>query len=275
MHPTLPRLRDQSFLVKIGLLAFLVAIGIGYVAALEHLVTHHGPKDGEEGLQGEDVVAAYHGIDHPAPILKALDDPAHQEIMGPLDPESEEILREWLTLPPGADPASPMVLTALGERYDMPPPGASEDTLVPADVLDESCVRCHSPGATEGTDASKALSLARWPSVQAAVLPRKMDPVPEEILVTSLHTHALAMPVYALLVGLLFLASGFPRWITGGAFALSLLGLPIEFLGMWLARESAVWTQAIWIGGALHGAGLGIALIGSALALFVGPKGRS
>merc|ERR1711960_1605 len=94
-------------------------------------------------------------------MLTALDDSGHGVWLKDAPADDLQILRDWLSkgsaVGGGTDPVQ--------QGWDALPPGASEEALTPADVIDERCVRCHGAAATDA-DAHKEVALERWPTLK-------------------------------------------------------------------------------------------------------------
>lgn len=263
-------LRDQSFAIRVAVTCLLLIIAGGYGASLYYMVHHVSQKDNDPELTWLDLVATYHGVDKPAPILAALDEEKHRGWLKDAATDDLKILRDWLGkgagVGGGADP--------IQQGYDALPPGASEEALTPADVLDEQCVRCHGPSASDA-DAFRDLSLERWPDVRKVAYSKKLDPISTNILAQSTHAHALSIPMFTLLACACLLATRFPRWMRHGVCALAFLGLLVDFGAMWLART---WEPACFLivgGGGVYGVALGAAVVGSLLSMWLGRRTTS
>jgi hypothetical protein len=246
-------------LAKIGLSSVLLVMVIGYVASLAHLKSHVGRKDDDPELTWTDIVGTYAGVERPSSLLVALDDPRHREKWATgLTPPEEKVLRDWLARGAtvsggGRDPVE--------SGYDAHAPGMPEDALLPADILETRCVRCHATEATEGDGVGARIPLRRWPEVRKFAYAKTLNPISKEILTISTHTHALSLGIMAMAYVLLLAATRWPRGLTGFlGFALG-FGLLLDFVGMWWARS---WTPAaalVPVGGALFGFGFGLATL--------------
>ena len=248
-------LRELSFLLRVAATCFLLVLAIGYAAALFHVVDHVGKKDNEPELTHLDLVGTYHGVNKQAGILVALEDEKHQGWTSGMSEQERDLLVRWLQgeLGAGADP--------IASGYADPPDGSPEDALVPADVLDQHCTRCHRPGATEGGEIGESISLTRWPNgVDAVAYSKELAPISKEILAQSTHAHALSMPAFAVLICGMLLLTRWPRGLRHGLVAMAGVGLLLDLAGMWLARSSELWVNlGIILGGAMFGIALGLA----------------
>ena len=258
-------LRNLSWSLRVAATCLLLIITGGYAASLYYMQHHISQKDGDPALTWVDLVGTYHGVNRPAPVLSALDSERHEAWLGEVPEEELQILRDWLAkgtaVGGGADPVQ--------QGWDALPPGASEDALTPADVIDERCVRCHAAGATDD-DAFAQVALDRWPTLKNYVYSKQLDPISTDILAQSTHAHALSIPIFTLIVCAMALATGCPRWLRHGVAAMTFVGLLLDFGGMWLARSWEPGCLLVVGGGALYGIGLGLGVACSLWALWCG-----
>ncbi|MFT5288915.1 MAG: hypothetical protein ACI8PQ_002736 [Planctomycetota bacterium] len=221
------RLADLPLLAKIGVTSLVAVIAIGMAASLAHVENHHENRDGEEGLSRVDIDAAYHGIDQPSLLLRSLENDHAEE----LSTADRQLLIGWLKG------------TRVSQDYDSLELG----DLAPAEVIDGSCLSCHSRNA----DPSVQPMLDYWDDVESIAFSRQLDATPKEILLMSMHTHALSLGVLCLVFGLLCLASRFSTTLRSLPLGIGGPALLLDFAGWWMARESGVWVLAILVGGGL------------------------
>jgi len=141
-------------------------------------------------------------------------------------------------------------------------------------VLVRDCLRCHSVGG-EGDIAKRAPfgkdefdvdygMVAKYAAVPkgSAGERRRVGPqydLPRLVLVS--HQHMLAIPVFTLVVGGLFLCTRIaPRW-RAVLLPLPMLASVVDFSGWWLARVNEGFVYAIAAAGAVFGAGLGLQIV--------------
>lgn len=251
----LPRLHELSLLLRLGLTGLLLTLGAGYAASLAHMVHHHGQKDGEPGLSWTDLEGAYHGVQKSAPLLAVLDQPHGEQYLP--NQEEREALRAWLTGPRITQDFDNL---DLGER-------------APAEILARNCLSCHARGAEDGGGIGERMPLEYWDDVKAVAFSQDLRPVPQEILVTSTHTHALTMPLVALLACGLFLLTRWPRAVRHATFALAGLGCFLDVAAWWLARTTPLALPLLVAAGAAFGLGIAFALAGVLLDMWL-PKRR-
>lgn len=141
-------------------------------------------------------------------------------------------------------------------------------------VLVRDCLRCHSVGG-EGDMAQRApfgkdefdieyAMIAKYVAAPAGTVGerRRVGPqydVPRLVLVS--HQHMLAIPVFTLMVGGLFLCTRIaPRW-RAVLLPLPMLASVVDFSGWWLARMSEGFVYAIAAAGGVFGAALGLQIV--------------
>jgi hypothetical protein len=247
------RLRALSAPFRLGLTGIVLSLLLGVWASLEHLQEHHHNRDGEPGVSMDDLVGAYHGLDRPARLVVALEDGHPEEL-----PAAERtILLDWL--------ASGQV----SEQYDALELGDSS----PAEVLDRRCLDCHARQATEGDGIGQELPLEYWDDVAKLAFSRSVEATPQEILITSLHTHALAMALVTLAALGLLLATRWPQALVGLVAAGAGVGLIVDLASQLLARGSELFVWGVALGGGLWGATTVAACLAVLLDLWL-PGGR-
>lgn len=213
------RLRSLHWLARLGLTGALVALAMGLVASSLHLVNHYEKRDGLPGLTVDDITAAYHGIDAPAPLVTAL----RRDHPEGLPPDARESLLNWLQ----SDRVS--------EDYDSLDLGDS----APAEIIATSCLACHArePSPPAGQLAAKDLPLEYWDDVRKVAFARQIPPTPREIILVSMHAHAPTMAIMTIVVGAFSLATVFPRTLTGALIGAAGLALAADFASWILASD--------------------------------------
>lgn len=258
------RIRELPLSLRVAAISLALTLLLGYGAALMHLRTHLEKKDDEKGLTWLDLTGTYSGVEKPAPLLAALDDARHKDDYAKdLTPAESTLLRDWLkgTLPAGRGQSDPIYAA-----YDALPPGAPEETLLPADVVEQRCNRCHSPEAKSGGDIGRRVSF-KGTDIRKFLYAKKLEPISLDILAVSTHTHALSMPAGAILACALLLGTRFRRGIRNGFTCITMLGLFLDLSCMWLARVHPAFNIGIVLGGGLYGLGFVAALMLSILDL--------
>lgn len=245
-------------LAKLGLSATLAVLGLGLWASVEHIEDHHAKNDGDRSsVSVADIEGAYHGLSVPSPLRAVLGGraPEHPSLAA-VPADALAALNAWLN---GERLLETYDDIDLGER-------------APAELIATHCGACHAGDAVDPTQGR--ISLAYWEDLAPLLSDKELRPTPYEILITSLHTHAPAMALMALAVGLLALCSRFPRLLAALPMGLGGLGLLIDLSGWLIARYTAGYAPILMAGGATFFAAqaLGILLILAELWL---PRRRS
>ena len=232
------RLRELGFAVRLGITCLVVVFAGGFAASAAHLVEHHHNRDGRPGVSLEDLEGAYHGVRTTAPLLLALNR-GHPEQL----PDAErELLLGWLAS------------ERISDDYDSLDLG----DLAPAEILAGACMPCHSHA--EATD--EAPPLEYWEDVSKVAFSREVEALPVKILAASTHTHALTLAGIGLAIGMLWLATRWPRAITGGLFLAASAALLVDLACWWLARDWVGLVLAIALAGAVYMASTCLMLAG-------------
>jgi mono/diheme cytochrome c family protein len=221
-------------LAKLGLSATLAVLGLGLWASLRHIEDHHAKNDGDKSsLTVADVEGAYHGLSLPSPLRAVLGGraPEHPSLAA-VPASAIASLNAWLS--------SDRIL----ETYD----DIDLGDQAPAELIAAHCGACHAGDAVDPTVGQ--ISLAYWVDLAPLISDKEIRPTPYEILITSLHTHAPAMALMALAVGLLALLSRFPRGLASLPMALGGLGLLIDVSGWLIARVTPGYAPILMAGGA-------------------------
>jgi mono/diheme cytochrome c family protein len=216
------RLRRLPFSLRLAVACLVLCFAIGEAASLVHLVDHHENRDEQKGLSFLDVEAAYAGATIPSKLRSVLAAPHGREHL----PDSKQLaaLEHWLAG------------SSIEKDYD------DEDRLgdaTPALILEARCTSCHAPQPKDVAGAkgvASALPLSNWDGVKKVAFSHELTPADRKILVASTHAHALTLPIVALAVGLLALATSWPRRLVRAIVALGALGLALDLASWWLAR---------------------------------------
>jgi hypothetical protein len=223
------RLVDLPWSARLGLAALVLVLLGGLAASAAHLFVHHENRDERPGLSLDDLTGAYHGIRTRAPLLVALE-AGHPD---DLPAAEREGLLAWLG---SADLAAGYDDLELGDR-------------APAEIVDRRCLRCHARQATEGDEIGKRVPLEYWDDVRSLAVSRDVTPTAAEIVLASLHTHALGMGTLSVIAILLACATRWRRGLVGALALLSGLGLALD-LAAWLpARDAAFLVPVLALAG--------------------------
>jgi hypothetical protein len=243
------RLREFDFATRLAITCLVLVFAGGFAASAAHLVEHHENRDERPGVSLEDLEGAYHGVRVTAPLILALER-NHPDDLSDAD---HKILADWLA---GA---------RISEDFDNLDLGDS----APAEILGRSCMPCHSHA--EATD--EAPPLEYWEDVSKVAFSREVEPVPVKILAASTHTHALTLGALSLAIGLLWLATRWPRGLKSWLFALSCLALFVDLACWWLSRDNPGLVVLIAASGAVYAGTSVLFLLGILADLWL-PKSR-
>ena len=245
------RLHRLAWPLRLGLSFLILVLAGGFAASAYQLYAHYRMKDERPALTMDDLVGSFHGIHQPAPLAEAIRGPMRKHLP---DPAEFEALCKWLEG------------NRISEDYDSLELG----DLAPAEIIALRCLSCHARKPAGGK-ARKGPPLEYWEDVKQVAFPKELDPVPLEILATSTHTHALALPLAALVTCLLFLCTGWPRGLRHGAFFLTFLALFADLAGWWLGRKWVPFCYVIVWAGGIFGVLMALQLAGAFLDLWIGP----
>lgn len=273
MQGTTIRLASLTPAAKLLLTAFLTLIGAGYVAAMLNIYEHHRDADLEPGLSFDDLRRVYHG----------LDKPVTSETRPRIPSAMETVTRPGGTMRPkleaGGEPAVRALTSWLADgakEADFARPGAYQAGDPSAkEVIAGQCIRCHNAADGEESDVPYAASATAAPEYALVVKKAAAEygpavteskvmhlpPIGVAELVQSSHAHILAMPVFAVIVGGLFLLTGLPERVKLLIGPLPMLAMCADFASWWLARPFEPFVYVIAAAGAVFGAGLGVQIL--------------
>lgn len=251
-----PRLAELPFLAKLGLTCCLAVVAMGFWASLEHLKNDKVGKDhsleaqavdtpfyalmfGEEALKEKFLLhleGDYSGVTIPAPFTAALDGaPPHNDLAIP--DEDLAVLREWIE---GED------LIGGFDDFDRFDP-------TPADLLAMNCAECHAAGAD--------VPLARWEDVAPLLSEKVLKATPKKIKILSMHTHALTMGTIGIVLGLLAIATRWPRFIASLPLFIGGVGVLID-VACWIpSADNPALITGIIVGGAMYTTGAALSFV--------------
>lgn len=113
-----------------------------------------------------------------------------------------------------------------------------------------------------------------WDDVKKVAFAVKIEPVPVKIVAMSAHAHALSMAPLTVVVGLLALATAFPRRITGGLLGFAGVALAVDLGAWWLARMDDRWVYIIAAAGGVYNAAMVLMVLVTLIELWR-PRGGS
>ena len=248
------RLAGLPVAVRIMLTAFLAIIGVGYLTAVANIYYRHKLADGKPGLSLDDIRAVYSGLaaeggNAPAAVSRMLT-MIRGEMRGYISTESDfAVLENWLKAG-GSE-----------KGFD-----EGEGRKTPRRVMIRQCLRCHATSTdTEisrkspfGSDEFTVdytliapLASAQRVAGEMTVISPPQYTMPRLILIS--HMHMLAIPMFTLVVGLLFMMTRLSWGVRSALTPLPMLALAVDFSGWWLARLADGFIYFIAAGGAIFG----------------------
>jgi hypothetical protein len=281
------RLARLSLPARLMVTLFLALIGSGYLVAAYKIYVWHQDADGREGMTINDLRAVYHGIE-----MRITEDAApivHKSEM--LEEVSEGgAMRQFLAK--GGEPA---IRTLIGWLET----GAKEETFTqgslyhegdpsPQQVIASQCLKCHHADGGDAEDipyAQDALSTPTYALVAKVAAPHieevdgetrivRIGPTSFRELLHVTHAHILSIPVFALIVGSLFLLTSFSSRVKLVLVPLPMLALCVDFASWWLARSIEPFIYLIAAAGSVFAVGLGLQILGVWGSMWFGRKSQ-
>ncbi len=248
--------------VRVMLTAFLAIIGIGYLVAVLNIFYSHQHADGQPGVTLDDLRATYSGIEVRAGASEAVPSRMLTMLRGPMrqyasSEQHFEVLEGWLKA--GASEA------AMEE---------GEGRTTPRRVLLLDCMRCHAQST--GSEIARQspfgpddftldyTMLGRYLTAADSATGETVRAAPQytvERLILVSHQHMQAIPMFTLVVGVLFLLTRLPAGMRSAIAPLPMLALVLDFSGWWLARVAEPFVYAIAAAGGIFGLVFGFQLL--------------
>jgi len=279
------RLTSLPASAKLMLTLFLALMGVGYLVAVLNIFEHHTEADLEPGLKLGDLQRVYHGMEKEvtAEVSTTLMSPMQRMV----SPGGK--MRKYLER--GGDPAVRALMSWLEA-------GAHEDAFAkagvpqagdpaPQGVIAGQCIRCHNmqgdvadiPYAMDEESrpvfelVSKKAAPVLGPTTQQAQTVW-LAPTGRAELVQITHAHILAIPVFTLIVGLLFFLTGIRPAIKAVLGPLPMLAICFDFASWWLARPYGPFVFFIAAAGGVFGVAFGLQILCVFGSLWFGERGN-
>jgi hypothetical protein len=267
------RLARLALPAKILLTLFVLVVGPGYLVATANIMFQHQDADLEPGLTLDDLKRTFHGIEKE--VMPEAEITVDSLMLEQVRPGGE--MREYLE--PGGEPAIRALISWLEDE-------AKEETFATAalfaendpsaqEVLTSYCVECHNADGGDMEDLPFAATLddeAEFALVAETAEPEvtvnqegpqvlSLAPTNVKTLVHITHAHILTIPVFTMLVGVLFLMTGLGPGIKLLLGPLPMLATLLDISGWWLARFSEPFIYVIAAAGAVFGASFGLQIL--------------
>lgn len=222
--------------VRLGLTGLLAAIVLGMVASAAHLYNHYRNRDESIAFTMDDVKAAYHGLDKPAPLRTALERGHPEGFAGKDGGEPRDVLLAWLKS------------GRIAEDYENIDLGIAS----PREILETNCVSCHS--SREAAGKGGGIVLDSLTAVRQQASSKTINRNPDRIIIMSAHAHALSLGTLSLVLVAMLWLTRLPRGVVSALAALNGLALVADIASWWLARDMEVFAYLIVGAGGVYNA---------------------
>jgi len=266
------RLARLSLPAKALVSLFLLLVGLGYFAATANIYFKHQDADGVEGLGLDDLRQTFHGLEKQVVAGSPMLDQGR--------PGGD--MHEYLE--PGGEPAVRALIFWLengGKEEDFAKSELAQAGDQPAkQVIADQCIECHNADGGDMEDvpfAATAESEPEFASVEKVATPdyerQQSGPQSTKKLVHVTHAHILAIPVFTLIVGVLFLMTGCGSSVKLILGPLPMLAVVADISSWWLARFYEPFIYVIAASGAVFGATYGLQILCILASMWLGRKG--
>ncbi len=271
-----PRLSRLPLSGKLLVTLFLGIVGPGYLFATANIMLKHQDADLEPGLSPDDLRRTFHGLEKT--ITPDAEVTVHSPMLEQVSPDGE--MREYLD--EGGEPAVQSLIGWLegGAKED----GFAAGDPSPQNVIKSHCNECHHADGGDMEDLPFAANDEADPEyslVMEAAEPEfetheagpqtvVLAPTNIKKLVHITHAHILAIPVFTLLVGVLFLMTGFSEKIKLILAPLPMLAVLLDIGSWWLARFVEPFIYVIAASGALFGAAFALQILAILASMWLG-----
>jgi mono/diheme cytochrome c family protein len=279
------RLARLSLPAKVLVTLFLGLVGVGYLVATANIYFQHQDADLEPGMSPDDLRRKFHGLEKE--ITPEATVTVNSTMLEQVRPGGD--MREHLD--PGGEPAVRALISWLED-------GAKEEDFAKADlaqagdpsateVIMAHCVECHHADGGDMEDvpfAADADAEPEFAKVAEVATPEyerhqsgpqrvTLAPTSLKKLVHITHAHILTIPVFALIVGVLFLMTGLPTWVKLILGPLPMLAVIADIGSWWLARFIEPFIYVIAASGAVFGASYGLQILCILASMWLGRTG--
>jgi hypothetical protein len=200
---------------KLGLTAFLIVAGIGYLLGFANIYLTYSPVDGKPGLSVADVRIAFWGNRGATRLQKAIDGPMKQYLASDADGAK---IKDWISA------------------------GGKESGFADLKGSFEACLACHSKDV-------KTAGVVMEDYASVAPLLAQDTGMPISRLVTLSHIHVLATLPLIFLLCLVFSFSRFGNPFKSAVIVFSFASIVLDIGSWWLAKASGSLAVLVLLGG--------------------------
>jgi hypothetical protein len=252
---------------------FLLVVGPGYLAGVANIVFQHQDADLEEGLTLDDLRRTFHGLEKE--VTPEAQITVNSVMLEQIRPGGE--MRQYL------ERGGPPAVRALESWLEQ---GAKEEDFAKAglvqagdpsaqDAIAARCVECHHADGGDMQDIPYAADADSPPQYELVAMvaepefersesgPQRMTLAPVGVaeLIHITHAHVMTIPVFALIVGGLFLLTSLPPTVKLVLGPLPMLAVACDIGSWWLARFFEPFIYVIAAAGAVFGAAYGLQIL--------------
>jgi len=215
-------LKTLNLPIKALFTGYLLAIGLGLLAAGTQIMLTHGMADGKFGLSVDDIIYSYHG-NHDGPNASKLESKLFGSMKDNAPPEVRLALLKW------ADAGAP----------------ASEWESSIKPKVDEYCGPCHAntPGLANITDKAVMDQMTK-----------RDEGMTISTLTRVSHIHLFGVSFIFFMVGWIFsYATGFSTWLKSLLIITPFAFLIVDVISWWLTKLNPYFAWLVIIGGFTYG----------------------
>jgi hypothetical protein len=209
-------LRTLPMGYRVGISAFLILAGIGYLLGFANIYLTYSPIDQKPGLSVKDIRLSFYGAREGTRLEKSIAGGMKQYLAS--DADRQKIV-DWAK-------------------------GGGKESGFPAikPILDSSCSACHSKIA-------KTAGVATEDYADVSALLAQDTGKPLARLVALSHTHLLATLPLIFLLGFVFSFTQFPQRLKGAIIVFSFASILIDIGSWWLAKLAGQFAFLVILGG--------------------------
>lgn len=284
MNGDLFRLDRLSLAGKVLLTLFLLLVGPGYLAGVANIYFQHRGADLDKSeLTLDDLKRTFHGLEKE--VSSEVEIKVESQMLDQVQEGGE--MRTFLEMggPPAVRALVPWLEAGAKEADFATPAMVQAGDPSAQQAITNQCVECHHRDGGDMEDlpyAPDADSLAEYALVAVAAKPEgeipdgtvvetiQLAPTAADHLAHITHAHVLTIPVFTLIVGALFLMTGWGPTVKLMLAPLPMLAVLLDISSWWLARPLEPFIYVIAASGALFGASYALQILGVLASMWLG-----